>query len=41
LEFGLRCRYIDEETFQRLDDCYEHIFAMLNTMEKKVDAFCI
>jgi hypothetical protein len=33
LSQGLRqrhCGYIDEETFQRLDDNYEHIFAMLN-----------
>ena len=34
------CKYIDEETFQRLDDGYEHIFAMLNAMENKVDSFC-
>ena len=40
LEFSLRCKYIDEDTFQRLDDSYEHIFAMLNTMEKKADTFC-
>ena len=25
LEFSLRCKYIDEDTFQRLDDDYEHI----------------
>jgi len=31
---------IDKETFHRLDDCYEHIFAMLNAMEKKADTFC-
>ena len=40
LEFSLHCKYIDDETFQRLDDRYEHIFAMLNAMEKKVDTFC-
>lgn len=40
LEFSLHCKYIDKETFQRLDDTYEHIFAMLNNMEKKVDSFC-
>jgi len=40
LEFALRCHYIDERTFQRLDETYEHIFAMLNNMEKKADAFC-
>ena len=40
LEFSFHCKYIDEETFQRLDDNYEHIFAMLNSMEKKADTFC-
>ncbi len=39
LEFALSCGYIDKEVFQKLDDEYEHIFAMLNTMEKKVDSF--
>jgi four helix bundle protein len=40
IEFALRCKYIDEETFRKLDDCYEHIFAMLSNMEKKADRFC-
>jgi four helix bundle protein len=40
LEFGLACRYIDQETFNRIDDRYEHIFAMLFTMQQKVDSFC-
>ena len=40
LEFSFHCKYIDEETFHRLDESYEHIFAMLNAMEKKVDTFC-
>lgn len=40
LEFSLHCKYIDEATFQRLDDNYEHIFAMLYTMEKKAGSFC-
>ena len=40
LEFALHCKYIDEETFHKLDDCYEHIFAMLSNMEKKADSFC-
>jgi four helix bundle protein len=39
LEFALHCKYIDEETFWKLDDCYEHIFAMLSNMEKKADSF--
>jgi hypothetical protein len=40
MEISLHCKYIDEETFQRLDGNYEHIFAMLNAMEKKADTFC-
>ncbi|MFH1231160.1 MAG: four helix bundle protein [Planctomycetota bacterium] len=40
LEFALRCDYIDKQTFDRLDEKYEHIFAMLITMERKVDTFC-
>jgi four helix bundle protein len=40
LEFSFHCKYINEETFNRLDDSYEHIFAMLHTMEKKADSFC-
>ena len=40
LEFSLHCKYIDEETFKRLDENYEHVFAMLNSMEKKADTFC-
>ncbi|OGW58371.1 MAG: four helix bundle protein [Nitrospirae bacterium RBG_16_43_8] len=40
LEFALKCNYINEEIFKGFDERYEHIFAMLNTMEKKADAFC-
>ena len=40
LEFALTCKYINNETFKRLDEKYEHIFAMLITMERKVDTFC-
>jgi four helix bundle protein len=40
LEFALKCSYISEEIFKRLDERYEHIYAMLNTMERKSDAFC-
>ena len=40
LEFSFHCKYIDAETFLRLDDSYEHIFAMLYSMEKKADTFC-
>jgi four helix bundle protein len=40
LEFSLHCKYIDKKTFQKLDDRYEQIFAMLNGMENKADTFC-
>jgi four helix bundle protein len=40
LEFAHKCNYLNERTFLELDECYEHIFAMLSTMEKKADGFC-
>jgi len=40
LEFALKCNYISEEIFKRLDERYEHIYAMLNTMERKAETFC-
>ncbi len=40
LEFALRCNYLSQDSFQRLDDSYEHIFAMLSNMERKADTFC-
>lgn len=40
LDFALRCKYITEEDFTQLNERYEHIFAMLITMEKKADTFC-
>jgi four helix bundle protein len=40
LEFALGCGHIDGEAFDKLDERYEHIFAMLLTMEKKADSFC-
>jgi four helix bundle protein len=40
LEFAFSYGYIDEKTFSKLDEQYEHIFAMLSTMEKKADSFC-
>ncbi|HLD36457.1 MAG TPA: four helix bundle protein [Planctomycetota bacterium] len=40
LEFALACGYINKQTFDKLDEKYEHIFAMLITMERKVDSFC-
>jgi four helix bundle protein len=40
LEFALKCNYINKQIFEKLDDKYEHIFAMLITMERRVDSFC-
>jgi four helix bundle protein len=40
LEFAKECSYIDDSVFEHLYECYEHIFAMLNNMEKKAEAFC-
>lgn len=40
LEFALSCNYINKELFGKLDERYEHIFAMLITMERKADTFC-
>ncbi|MBL7158541.1 MAG: four helix bundle protein [Candidatus Omnitrophica bacterium] len=40
LELALACEYITRNIFQGIDEKYEHIFAMLNTMEKKVGTFC-
>jgi len=40
LEFALACGYIDNKTFKRLDEKYEHIFAMLFTMGQKAQSFC-
>lgn len=40
LEFALHCKYINKKTFDKLDEKYEHIFAMLFTMEQKADSFC-
>ena len=40
LDFCIACEYIDETTFQSLDERYENILAMLNSMEMKADKFC-
>ena len=40
LEFALRCNYINEAFFRNMDEKFEHIYAMLSTMEKKADSFC-
>ena len=40
LEFAKECKYISKEQFNILNEEYEHIFAMLKTMERKSDSFC-
>ncbi len=40
LEFAWKCGYLDGNAFRELDEKYEHIFAMLYTMEQKADSFC-
>ncbi|EKD51448.1 MAG: S23 ribosomal [uncultured bacterium] len=40
LEFSLACKYIAKDTFVRIDEEYEHVFAQLNTMERKAEKFC-
>jgi len=40
LQFALSCKYINQETYEKLDEKFEHIFAMLITMERKSDTFC-
>ena len=40
LDFCIACKYIDRQTFERLDQKYEKILAMLNSMEMKADKFC-
>ena len=40
LEFSLACKYIDNTTFNKLDNEYDHILCMLNNMEMKSSSFC-
>ena len=40
LEFSLACQYIDQDTFDKLDNEYEQIIAMLNSVEKNAEKFC-
>ena len=40
LEFSLACGYIVQDTFDKLDDEYEQIIAMLNSMEMNATKFC-
>lgn len=40
LEFCLACQYIDQEVFHKLDDEYEQIIAMPNSVERNAQKFC-
>ena len=40
LEFGSACRYIEKAVFDELDDEYEAIISMINSMEKNAHKFC-
>jgi four helix bundle protein len=40
LEFAKACNYISSEKYASLHEHYEHIYAMLATMERKASAFC-
>ncbi len=40
LEFCLACQYIKKSEFDNLDDDYEQIIAMLNSMEFNASKFC-
>ena len=40
LEFCLSGQYIDQEVFEKLEDEYEQIIAMLNSVERNAKKFC-
>ena len=40
LQFACECGYISKEYFKELDERYEHIYAMLLSMERKAEGFC-
>jgi four helix bundle protein len=40
LEISLACHYISHDIFEKLDDEYEQIIAMLNSMEMNAAKFC-
>lgn len=40
LEFCLACKYIDKNTFGKLDNEYEQLISMLNSMEMNAEKFC-
>ncbi len=40
LEFALACKYIESNIFIELDNEYEEIIAMLNSMDHNANKFC-
>jgi four helix bundle protein len=40
IEFSLACSYINRSIFDELDDEYEQLIAMLNSMEMNAEKFC-
>ncbi|MCX6580076.1 MAG: four helix bundle protein [Candidatus Aminicenantes bacterium] len=40
LEFSYACKYLDKPLFDRLDNEYEQLISMLNSMEKNAAKFC-
>jgi four helix bundle protein len=40
LEFCLACKYIEDALFRELDDEYERIISMINSMERNAGKFC-
>jgi four helix bundle protein len=40
LEFCLACRYIKQDVFDKLNNEYEQLIAMLNSMEMNAAKFC-
>ena len=40
LEFCLACHYIKQDVFDKLDNEYEQLIAMLNSMEINAEKFC-
>ena len=40
LEFCMACQYIDLDMFDKLDDEYEQIISMFNSVEKNAKKFC-
>jgi four helix bundle protein len=40
LEICLACDYLDAEQFKKMDDEYEEILSMLNSMERNAGKFC-